>query len=61
MDKKASQAGKILSDQRKMGHKTCLCGTEFLGQTRKEKCDKCVNKERNTRNYLNNKKSGELQ
>ena len=57
-----SQAGKILSDQRKIEHKTCLCGTEFLGQTRKEKCDQCVKRECNARNYLKNKHNnfGEL-
>ena len=54
-----SNAGKVLSDQRKIEHKTCLCGTEFIGQTRKEKCDKCVTKERNARNYLKNKPFGE--
>ena len=51
----ASNAGKTLSDQRKMELKTCLCGTEFIGQTRKEKCDQCVKRECNARNYLKNK------
>ena len=52
-----SQAGKILSDQRKMELKTCSCGKEFTAQLRVTKCEKCVTKERNARNYLARKQT----